>query len=399
MAVTTIEQPIDAPEPRPQPEPEVTPYPWRRALLWGGVAYALSRAAVLAGAGAASAAEQPRPPSGLGPIVQVLTSWDGNWYFEVTRTGYPRNIPPDVTFNDLEARAAFFPLYPRLVWALDKVMPGGDVVAGLTLNIALGAVFILLVGLMTRRLFGNKVASRAMVLTALFPGSFVLSFAYSEALMLVLVAGCLLLLMERRWLFAGILAGLATASRPNAIAVVAACAVAAAVAIMERREWKSLLAPLLAPVGWISFQLFLAHQTGEQGAWFRVQREAWDEGTSFGLRAVKDIGNAVAHPWNSPKNIRTLLCVAAMLFGLSAMWKRRLPLPVTVYTLGILALMLIPQTVTARPRFLFTAFPLLISIAAVWPEDDDELWPLLTAACGTGLVAVTVLYGVFGAIP
>ena len=38
---------------------------------------------------------------------------------------------------------------------------------------------------MTRRLFGNKVASRAMVLTALFPGSFVLSFAYSEALMLV----------------------------------------------------------------------------------------------------------------------------------------------------------------------------------------------------------------------
>ena len=62
MAVTTIEQPIDAPEPRP--EAEVTPYPWRRALLWGGVAYALSRAAVLAGAGAASAAEQPRPPSG-----------------------------------------------------------------------------------------------------------------------------------------------------------------------------------------------------------------------------------------------------------------------------------------------------------------------------------------------
>ena len=397
MAVTTIEQPIDAPEPRP--EAEVTPYPWRRALLWGGVAYALSRAAVLAGAGAASAAEQPRPPSGLGPIVQVLTSWDGNWYFEVTRTGYPRSIPPNVTFNDLEARAAFFPLYPRMVWALDKVMPGGDVIAALILNLVLGAVFVLLVGLMTRRLFGNKVASRAMVLTSLFPGSFVLSFAYSESVMLVLVAGCLLLLMERRWLFSGILAGLATASRPNAIAVVAACLAASAVAIAERREWKSLLAPLLAPVGWISFQLFLAHQTGEQGAWFRVQREAWEEGTSFGLRAVKDIGNAIVHPWNSPKNTLTLLCVAAMIFGLWAMWKRRLPLPVTVYTLGILALMLLPQTVTARPRFLFTAFPLLIAVAAVWPEDDDELWPLLTAACGTGLVAVTVLYGVFGAIP
>ena len=122
MAVTTIEQPTDAPEPRPAPE--VTPYPWRRGLLWAGLAYLLSRAAVLAGAGAASAAERPRPASGLGPIVEVLTSWDGLWYFEVVRTGYPRHIPPDVTFNDLEARAAFFPLYPRLVWVLDKVLPG-----------------------------------------------------------------------------------------------------------------------------------------------------------------------------------------------------------------------------------------------------------------------------------
>ena len=57
------------------------------------------------------------------------------------------------------------------------------------------------------------------------------------------------------------------------------------------------------------------------------------------------------------------------------------------------------QTVTARPRFLFTAFPLLISVAAIWPDADDEMWPLLLAACGAGLVAVTALYGVLGAIP
>jgi hypothetical protein len=55
--------------------------------------------------------------------------------------------------------------------------------------------------------------------------------------------------------------------------------------------------------------------------------------------------------------------------------------------------------VTARPRFLYTAFPLLIAIAALWPKDDDEAWPLLLAACGAGLVAVTALYGVLGAIP
>ena len=263
----------------------------------------------------------------------------------------------------------------------------------------LGAIFVLLVGLMARRLFGTRVAGRAMVLTALFPGSFVLSFAYSEATMLVLVAGCLLMLMDRRWLLAGVLAGLATASRPNAIAIIASCAVAAGIAIVQRREWKALIAPLLAPVGWLSFQLFLGHQTGEAGVWFRVQSEAWDEGTSFGLTAIKSIGEAFAHPLNSPRNILTVLCVVAMLFGLWAMWKRPLPIPVTVYTLGILALMLLPQTVTARPRFLFTAFPLLIAVAAIWPDRDEEMWPLLLAACGAGLTAVTALYGAFGAIP
>ena len=38
---------------------------------------------------------------------------------------------------------------------------------------------------------------------ALFPGSFVLTFAYSEALMLVLAAAGMLCLLERKWLLAG----------------------------------------------------------------------------------------------------------------------------------------------------------------------------------------------------
>ena len=40
------------------------------------------------------------------------------------------------------------------------------------------------------------------------------------------------------------------------------------------------------------------------------------------------------------------------------------------YIAVVLALMLLPATVTARPRFLFTAFPLFISAAAWWPRQD-----------------------------
>jgi hypothetical protein len=65
--------------------------------------------------------------------------------------------------------------------------------------------------------------------------------------------------------------------------------------------------------------------------------------------------------------------------------------------------MLLPETVTARPRFLYTAFPLLISLAAWLPDDDErearDIWALLCAGCAAGIVTLTGIYGSFGAIP
>ena len=75
-----------------------------------------------------------------------------------------------------------------------------------------------------------------------------------------------------------------------------------------------------------------------------------------------------------------------------------------LYLAVVLALMLIPETVTARPRFVYTAFPLFLSAGAWWPEDDEtswahDGWTLLIALCAAGLVTLTALYGVYGAIP
>jgi hypothetical protein len=69
------------------------------------------------------------------------------------------------------------------------------------------------------------------------------------------------------------------------------------------------------------------------------------------------------------------------------------------YCLGILALMLLPNTVTARPRFLYTALPLFISAAAFLHSVRRDWWPYVIGACSAGLVILTALYGVLGAIP
>lgn len=380
--------------------------PWGRAVRRGAVAYLLSRLFSVMGAAIAVAAQavwartnNEEPVGGLTGLVQVFDSWDGHWYLDVVRDGYPHHIMPNVTYFVSDARAAFFPLYPRLVHYIDIVLPGGPVTVALLVNLLFGAAFIYLIGVLAKALFDVKTSEKAMIIAAIFPGSFVLSWAYSEALLLTIACLCFLALSKKMWLWAGILAALGTACRPNGVALVAACAAAAFFAIKENREWKSLIAPLLSPLGFIGFMLFLAHHTDENFAWFRVQSQAWKEGTSFGATAVSRTFDFFLNPTSSPTSVLTAASMLAMILALVALWKHRLPAMYTAYTAVVLVLMLIPATVTARPRFLFTAFPLIFPVARALRDDDDKWWPIIVAIFVTGLVTVTGMYGVRAAIP
>jgi 4-amino-4-deoxy-L-arabinose transferase-like glycosyltransferase len=397
--------------------PAVGDSSWTRAVAIGLGAYLVSRLCVVAATAVrasqvvvdARADDEPEP--GVGSVISgVLTSWDGRWYLELVRRGYPDSVPPNITYEQLEARAAFFPLYPWSVRVVDAVLPGGDTIAALALNFVLGAISVLLVGLLARRLYTVGVAARAMTLYAVFPGSAILSFAYSEALLIVLAAACLLLLLDDRWLLAGIAAALATATRPNGVAVVAACAVASFIAIRRRRQWWSLISVLLAPLGFVLFQWYVDHTAGESRIWFRVQREAWSEGTSFGATAVTNTIGFFTSPFSSPADALTALTMAALAFMVFCAWKVRMPWILVAFCAVVVGLMLIPETVTARPRFLFTAFPFFIAVAAWWPEpsgDQDHHrasweyagWDFTLVVCGAGLATLTGLYAAFGVIP
>lgn len=379
---------------------------WRRIVRVGLLAYLFSRLLVAVGAGIAVAAQAvwsrwngEEPVGGATALVQVLDSWDGHWYLDVVRDGYPHSIMENVTYFVPDARAAFFPLYPMIVRALDWVIPGGPVSVSLLVNFVLGAAFVVLLGATARALFDVATARKAMIIAAFFPGSFVLSWAYSEAVLLTIAALCLMALHRRQWLLAGVLAAIGTAARPNGVALVAACGVAALVAIAHDREWRSLIAPALAPLGFIGFMAFLRHHTDEEWAWFRVQREAWKEGTSFGATAVQRTLEFFVDPFSSPTSALTAASVGAMALALWASRRHKLPLHYMAYSLTVLVLMLAPATVTARPRFLFTAFPLIIPVARALRDDEDKWWPATVILLAVGLVAVNGIYGVRAAIP
>jgi hypothetical protein len=206
-------------------------------------------------------------------------------------------------------------------------------------------------------------------------------------------------LLKRNWWAAGVLAAVGTATRPNGVALIAACGIASLLAIRDRREWRSLVAPLLSPLGFLGFQLWLGNHANEAGVWFRVQTEAWGEGTSFGFTALRRTWQALSRPLTSPTNTITLITMVVLGLLIWFVRRHRLPGLMVAYSAVVVLLMLLPETVTARPRFLYTAFPLFIAAGAWFASAKRDWWTLTMAACGAGLVGLTALYGVLGAIP
>ena len=150
--------------------------PWGRTLRRAGIVYLLSRLFVIMGAAIAVAAQavvdrsnDVEPTNGLSGLADILASWDGHWYLDVVREGYPHHIMPNVTYFVSDARAAFFPMYPRFVHYIDVVVPGGPVSMALAVNIILGACFVFLAGYLCRGLFDIKTAEKAMILIARGP--------------------------------------------------------------------------------------------------------------------------------------------------------------------------------------------------------------------------------------
>ena len=386
VPTTTPETVESAPVVELRPAPKA-PFSLARRFAVPLVAYAVSRVITTFAIGLAVMAARTSPH-------QVITVWDGRWYEKIALHGYPVTVPQADfyagTGRQAQAAVAFFPLYPLLVRALDRVLPGGADVAGVVLSLLLGAVATVLVWILAEKVADHRVADRAAILFAFSPGAFVLSLVYAEGLLIVLAAGCLLALLERRWVLAGVLAALASASRPNATAVMFACAWAAGWAVLKDRDWRSLVAPLLAPVGMLAFFAYLWWHTGEALIWFRVQSQGWGEGIDFGITNLGVFADVFTRPLHNPNRIILALSMIAAVVLMVVLVRAKLPGVLNVYALSGLCLVLASH-INARPRFIFVAFPLVIALAKTIRKQPAFM--VLVGVFAASTVMLTVFYG------
>ncbi|HEX9038271.1 MAG TPA: mannosyltransferase family protein [Ktedonobacterales bacterium] len=140
-------------------------------------------------------------------LLAIWAQYDGQWYVSIAQTGY-RSI----------GQAAFFPLFPALMWLVAPLFGGNVALTGILLanGAALGAFIAL--GRLIEAELGAHVTQRALLYYAVLPTGYFLASAYTESIFLLLSVAAFLCMRQRRWLLAGLLMTLATLTRaPGAL--------------------------------------------------------------------------------------------------------------------------------------------------------------------------------------
>lgn len=333
---------------------------------------------------------------GKHPRTLLGYSWDSVWYVGIVRHGYNSTLPPDpakhgVTFSDM----AFFPLFPMLMRTLTTLLPITAVTAGLVVAWVSAGVAAWGIYAVGERLHGRRVGTALVVLWGLLPHAIVQSMAYTEPLLTALAAWSLYAVLTRRWLWAGTLALLAGASRPNGIAVVAAVCCSAAAELWERRtswrsSWRVWAGAALSPLGWLGYLAWVGYRRGSWHGYFAVQDE-WGSRFDFGVNALRFIRYLLISKASFAYFVAlVILGVALVLFAL--LTADRPPLSLLIYTLVLVTITLGGSNYFAsKPRFLLPAFPLLLPVAVAMAKAR----PRTAMLTGGALAGLSFVYGTY----
>lgn len=329
-------------------------------------------------------------PGATAPVSETLAGywdrWDALWYLRVATGGY--STAPDLHGH---LTVAFFPLYPLILHLWLWAWPWSPAAAALVLSnlCFLGAASTLyqLVALD----FGHQWARRAVWLLALFPTGLFFFAGYSESLFLLCILRCCYHLRLRQWWLAGLWGGLAAATRPLGIVLVGAFVVAwwesmgtnfprhpsalarAALGRIRRRP-RALLAGALIPAGLLAYMGYLGLRFGKP-LLFSASQRSWHRGLAWPWQTLEA---AITRPLSQFPHLDgpAIHAMGDTLWGLiflaiSIPATRALPRAYACYLwlfwLEVLATPALldgaPSPLVSVPRFLATAFPLIIFLS------------------------------------
>jgi hypothetical protein len=171
--------------------------------------------------------------------------------------------------------------------------------------------------------------------------------------------------------------------------VAAPCAVASVQAIRARGEWRSLLAPVLAPLGTVAFFAYLWAHNGTPLEWFHAQRQGWQGGTYF-WSVPRAFLFVFRHGFLNVNDTVKMVSAVAVVGLLVLFFRARPPATWVAYVVAVVALGLFSPVIGVTPRLLVRCFPLLGVVGARLRPLWFEIVLGLSALCLAALAAVAM---------
>jgi len=328
--------------------------------------------------------------------LRYWSHWDGAWFDRIAQHGY-----------ETQNSTAFFPLFPLTLRAVHElrvpIAAAGVLVSTLAL---LGTLFFLYE--LGQRVVGEPAAKRALVAFAVFPTSFFLVASYSEALFLLLSAGCLWgLFVHRDLTFAAPFAYCAALTRSVGAFLVIPLAY---VWLRNRREfgWSSLVAVAAPALGLLAYMAYLWRVAREPFLFTLAYERGWgrrltDPVTTFvhGARVAHEGVHYLWAPWriflttsaNPPFALANSLNIGfcVVLLVLVALAFVRLPLPLALYSLPLalspLTVLGPQQPLASMPRYVLAVLPVFLVLGGLFVRRTALFvaWCTLNVAVGVVL--------------
>ncbi len=326
-----------------------------------------------------------------------LCRFDAIHYRSIIERGYSYTPPPPPeqirSRTEVEQNIAFFPLYPALVRPLRGVLSINAAQVLVAHLAALAAALVLYAWIRWR--IDEPTALLAVAATFCWPTACYFSFGYAESVTLLTVTGALALIDRGRFGWAAVASGLATATRPTALAIVAVYALAWWQRSPQRPALRLAgLLPrlLLAAGGLLSYAVYLAYRFGsplvyfdnfragwvtdrQRADWFEflVLARVWDQFKYFGrlLRNFPEGMVNAANPlmWNMPLNFFVLFLSLAAWGRVPRSFRPLLLLGPLVFLHAYVAAGGATFGVEPIGRYLAVSVPAFVVLAAWWTRE------------------------------
>ncbi len=324
------------------------------------------------------------------PLVWSRANYDGFYYAKIARDGYQH------------LQQAFFPFYPKLINFFQGIF-GGYILSGIIISSVSFLFFLFLLSELMRQSGEEKqVIRKTLFYYALFPTAFYFVSVYTESIFMLLVIASFYLADKKKWLLAGLTAGLASYTRVIGVFLVPALIYeyyeieakrdmktrfdAAKSALQKRLSWaylkylaktrlphiKNIGSILTGVWGFVVYGLYL-HKTKDNFFYFIEAQSGFTAG-----RQVNKVVLIYQVLWRYLKMIITvditsytyfivwyeLIITLIFIFLLLYAWLRtKISRSWIIFSAFAFVLPTLTGTFTSMPRYVLACFPCFISLA------------------------------------